>query len=584
MEATWEVSGSTLIRYTGDDHKIVIPDGISEIAKNAFRENKKIISVIIPNRIEKIGRRAFSGCSALRTVKIADIHIIAPYAFAGCTSLQDVSLPDNTMVSITYGAFKGCTSLKSFKVPKGVKKISPGAFCKCLSLEIVSLPETLERIREYAFSKCTRLKIIQLVSAHTDINPAAFHKCCSDIAFEWETKEANPNAARAGFDIDSSGTLISYFGRKSEIRIPDGVVAAGWCCFGSNTSVKAVITPASLKTLKRASLAWCSAEHISLTGVDIMEDSAFWASDLISIDLPETLISVGGDAFGQCWHLKKLDFKNPGTEFKGRIAPMAYALETVVLPKSLKEIPDGAFYYCESLCDIQIPGTVRHIADGAFQGCKSLQEITIPKSVKELDWNVFRSCDKMREVILLGEETVITGSKDEFCTASVRNVNQPRVKTMVIFMGPHRSGKTYYFNWHYAGKFIHIDSDEYQTSSEEKRLVQECIDKGVDFVIDNTNYTKADRAVYIKSAIATGYRIIGYLFNTQIADYYEQFDQNYRPEQRYSKIMPAELSQLELPSYSEGFDELYYIQHMGNYHRDGDTNPMLKSDWTDKET
>ena len=66
-----------------------------------------------------------------------------------------------------------------------------------------------------------------------------------------------------------------------------------------------------------------------------------------------------------------------------------------------------------------------------------------------------------------------------------------------------------------------------------------------------------------------------------ISDHYEQFNQNSRPEQQYSKIMPAELGQLELPGYSEGFDELYYIEHMGNYHRDGDTSAMMKRDWSD---
>ena len=166
--------------------------------------------------------------------------------------------------------------------------------------------------------------------------------------------------------------LISYFGRKPGVLIPDGVVAAGWGCFGSNTSVKTLTTPTTLKTLKKASLAWSSAEHVCLTGVETIEDSAFWGSKLESIDLPDSLISVGDNAFGQCHYLKKLEFKNPGTVFQGRIAPMAYALETVILPDGIKEIPDGAFYYCESLCDIRIPETVKHIANSAFQGCKSL--------------------------------------------------------------------------------------------------------------------------------------------------------------------------------------------------------------------
>ena len=68
---------------------------------------------------------------------------------------------------------------------------------------------------------------------------------------------------------------------------------------------------------------------------------------------------------------------------------------------------------------------------------------------------------------------------------------------------------------------------------------------------------------------------------TQISDQYEQYDGDCSPKIMYSKVVPAELSQLELPDYSEGFDELYYVEIMGSYHRDGDTNAMVKSDWAD---
>lgn len=581
MEAAWEVSGNTLVRYTGDDREIVIPDGISEIGKNVFYGNKKITSVIIPNRIEKIGSRAFSHCTALRTVRIAAVHIICPYAFSGCSSLREISLPDSAMRTITYGAFKGCTSLKTFRVPEGVRKISPGAFCKCHGLETVSLPAALEKIREYAFSKCARLKNVTLSSARTDIRPAAFHKCSPDIRFEWKTKEANPEAAQDGFDIDPDGTLISYFGRRPEVRIPDGVTAAEWNCIAGNTSVKTLITPASLKTLKMGALSWSSAEHVYLAGVETIEKAAFWASDVKSIDLPESLVSVGDDAFGQCHFLKKLEFKNPRIAFKGRIAPMAYALETVVLPEGLKEIPDGAFYYCKSLRNIRIPETVEHIADGAFTGCESLQEITIPESVKTLDWSIFNSCSGLREVILHGKETTMTGRiRDDFCTAAVRHAGQPRVKTMVIFMGPHRSGKTYYFNWHYAGKFIHVQADESSPQSETLNLIRECIAGGADFVIEEPNSTKADRAAYIQIAKAAGYRVIGRIFTTRISDTSETWVFDDKPEQQWSKILPAEFSEEELPDVSEGFDELCCVNHEGEFHRAGNTNPMVRRDWT----
>lgn len=53
-------------------------------------------------------------------------------------------------------------------------------------------------------------------------------------------------------------------------------------------------------------------------------------------------------------------------------------------------------------------------------------------------------------------------------------------------------------------------------------------------------------------------------------------------EQQYGvKFLVGEDALSETSRYSEGFDELYYVEHMGSFHRDGDTNPMLKRDWTD---
>lgn len=49
----------------------------------------------------------------------------------------------------------------------------------------------------------------------------------------------------------------------------------------------------------------------------------------------------------------------------------------VVLPKSLKEIGDYAFYRCHNLVSVNIPDSVTSIGKSAFDGCKSLTSVHI---------------------------------------------------------------------------------------------------------------------------------------------------------------------------------------------------------------
>jgi hypothetical protein len=69
---------------------IVIPEGITGIGQNAFRECTQLTSVTLPSTLERIGERAFSGCSALTTVTIpATLESIEFYddVFIGCSKL-----------------------------------------------------------------------------------------------------------------------------------------------------------------------------------------------------------------------------------------------------------------------------------------------------------------------------------------------------------------------------------------------------------------------------------------------------------------------------------------------------------------
>ena len=575
QKTIWQIEGAKLIKYFGEEPVVAIPEGVEEIGASAFRGIKKLTQVSIPASVHIVGYGAFANCTSLVVVKMESIQYIRPYAFAGCTALERVDFQDSPLKGIGYCVFKGCSSLRRFVAPPSVKRISEGAFCKCTALEYACLPASVEEIRKYAFSKCYHLKEVELQSNHTYIDPVAFHKCNTGLKFVWDTKASFPIEAREGFDIDDQGVLKAYFGSAAEATIPAAAIKTGWHAFYGNTALEVLYAP-FLKTVAKYSLSSCrKLKHAVFNCVTEVETSAFWAcTNLKTVVFSETLERLGADAFGQCHKLERLSFANPSIVFDGRIAPMAYGLKEVELPVGLKAVPKSAFYYCKSLQKCVIPQTVEVIDDGAFEGCQSLREMQIPEKVKELDWEVFRGCSSLIEVVLLGSDTKMTGRTDEFCTATYRYYNQPRVKTAVIFMGIQGSGKTHYYNWHFAGKYVHINLDTLHTRNKENQAIQECVDKGLDFVIDNTNPTKMDRQRYIPFLKDAGYRIVGYFFESKVKDCIRRNERRSGKAQVPNGAIAATSNKLQIPSWDEGFDELYFVERSGEI-------VMLKRDWRD---
>ena len=105
---------STIILYdpetTSDSY--VIPDGIAEIAPDAFRGHKELISVTLPDSLKHIGEDAFRDCKGL-------VSVLLP----------------NGIEQIDCGAFEDCTSLTSITIPDNVKYIGPDTFDGCCSLQ-----------------------------------------------------------------------------------------------------------------------------------------------------------------------------------------------------------------------------------------------------------------------------------------------------------------------------------------------------------------------------------------------------------------------------------------------------------------
>lgn len=76
------------------------------------------------------------------------------------------------------------------------------------------------------------------------------------------------------------------------------------------------------------------------------------------------------------------------------------AISEVIIPDTITEIPDGAFYNCVGLKSITIPNTIVSIGYEAFGGCVGLNTITMPNSLTSIGSNAFEGCKGIKEINL----------------------------------------------------------------------------------------------------------------------------------------------------------------------------------------
>ena len=136
-------------------------------------------------------------------------------------------------------------------------------------------------------------------------------------------------------------------------------------------------------------------------------------------------------------------------------------------------------------------------------------------------------------------------------------------KTVVIMMGLQGSGKSKFYMTHLAEDFVRVNLDTLKTRHQERLLIEDCINNGHNYAIDNTNPTRFDRERYIAPAKEAGYRIVGYFMESKIKDCMQRNALREGLARVPEKAIAATSNKLEIPSYDEGFDELYFVKNDG---------------------
>lgn len=153
-----------------------VGDGLESIAQEAFNGCSALKSLAFPQTLKTIGRKAFYDSALAGDVVIPDkVTFVGSSAFYS-TNMTTLSI-GNAVITINSYTFESCNSLTSVTLGSSVATIGSSAFYACSGLTSITLGNSVATIGESAFQSCSSLTSITLPKSVKTINNSAFASC-----------------------------------------------------------------------------------------------------------------------------------------------------------------------------------------------------------------------------------------------------------------------------------------------------------------------------------------------------------------------------------------------------------------------
>lgn len=329
-----------LVSYTGTATDVRIPDGVTEIATNAFN-GASLTSVWIPASVRTIDDYVFSG-QPLTQVTFQDddthpsqLETIGDRVFAS-TAIEHITLPRSlTMAGLE--TFSDMAKLRSVHV--GPNVVARGLFA--------------------AFARTPLLESIEVDAANQNyqsLDGVLYTKGLTHLA-------TYPEAKNAGG---------AYAVAEGTSTIDEGAF--------SSAQITSLTLPSSLRSVSKGAFVGSQVTSLTLPdGFESMDDTAFWyMPKLERVDLGGAT-ALPDSAFRYDKSLAEVNFR-PDLNRLTDVGDYAFdttALTSVTLPDSVLSIGKGAFADNAALTSVHLGSGVASIGESAFVGANALASLSV---------------------------------------------------------------------------------------------------------------------------------------------------------------------------------------------------------------
>lgn len=337
------------VAWYNDFTKLVIPDSVTHIGRDAFSMNEELTSVTLGKNVKDIGYGAFSCCTNLTEINIPDsVTSIGEQAFLDCSSLTKVVLPAG-VTDIGYVAFGGCSSLAEINIPDSVINIGYNEFYENENLKC----NVKDGLKYLGNENNPYVYLVDV--ATTDITSATVAEGCKFI-------EAGAFSDCESLEYLSIPNSITNIG--SQTSIPYTASKDGLLYLGNQEN--------PYLCLMRLAQADNGLTSINIAnGCKVIADRAFerFPRQLSAVTIPDTVTHIGYASFSGSLSADVID---------------------LIIPDSVEYIGGLAFSY-GAYTKVVIPDSVQYLGKNAFSS-ENLMEIIVDennKAYKSIDGNLY---------------------------------------------------------------------------------------------------------------------------------------------------------------------------------------------------
>ena len=306
-------------------------DGLTEIPKKSFQFCNNLISINIPKSVTIISSQSFEDSGLTSVMLPNNLQNIGKYAFFKCSNLASIEIPDSVTTIGTY-AFYNCSSLTSVTF-----KDANNWYCT-------------------SYSDFTGGQTISVTNATEN---ATYLKETNSDKYWYKVTTFSTTAD----DIESVITNLSA--GAYTLKVSGGI---------TNTTITTIATAMNSNTEAKINLDLSGANGLTEIPENAFCDKETYngCTSLLSINIPDSVTTIGEYAFANC-----------------------SGLTSIEIPNSVTSIGDSAFYYCENLTSVIIGSSVTTIDAEAFSYCSGLTSINIPDSVESIGILSFLGCNNL---------------------------------------------------------------------------------------------------------------------------------------------------------------------------------------------
>lgn len=424
--------------------KIKIGNRVKYISQYAF-SSSGIKEIKIPNTVTYIGNNAFRECDNLKTLTIpGSVKNISKNIVADSKNLEKVELKKG-VTTLEAGAFENCGA-KTVILPNTITTIKKSAFEDADNLEEIDIPNKIKRIPDRAFAKCDKLRTVNLGANIQCIGEQAFSKCKSlgDVIIPGNVREIEYKA----FEKSGCKRLIM----KNGVRVVD------YWAFNKCNELQEVFIPASVTQIENNSFSACqkltkihidaaNSRYVSKNNCILTNNESrllmVGAGFAGTFDIPASVTQIENNAFKGCNKItgftakenqnytsqdgilydstKQTLIKCPIRKTGSVIIPYGVLkigdaafseskASYIFIPNTVTQMGYCAFEYCRNLSNITIPGSVERVAIASFWGCKNLKKVTIESGVTRICRNTFQNCKKLKKIVIPSSVTFVNDS------------------------------------------------------------------------------------------------------------------------------------------------------------------------------